>query len=1617
MFMGRSSYPSWRGRGAPALVLLLALTLGVPVGLTAAPAAAAGPCDPPVTNPVACENTKPGNPESEWGDFRDDSIQGFATDISANKGATIRFKIKTPATSYHIAIYRMGFYDGDGARRIATIQPSAQLPQAQPACLTQASTGLVDCGNWNVSASWTVPADAVSGVYRAVLSRDDVSNADNHILFVVRDDSDQSDMLFQTSDTTWQAYNIYGGNNLYQGTAPAGRAYAVSYNRPLNVDGEENLFENAEYPMIRWLEANGYDLSYTTGVDSDRRGALIKNHKLFLSVGHDEYWSGPQRANVEAARDAGVHLAFFSGNEVFWKTRWESSIDGSGTSHRTLVCYKETKANAPIDPADPPTWTGTWRDPTNSPPADGGRPENDLIGQIFMVNGYRSDAITVPAEYGKMRLWRNTSVANLQPGQKATFPSGTLGYEWDSYVDNGSQPAGVARLSSTTVEMTGDYVLKDHGNTYGPGTATHALTLYKAPSGALVFGAGTVQWSWGLDPNHEFSGPPDDIRMKQATVNLFADMGAQPATLRSGLVPATKSTDTTPPVSAVTSPTGSIPSGTPVTITGTAADGGGGTVAGVEVSVDGGRTWHPADGLDNWTYRWTPGELGQATIKTRAVDDSANLESPRTFDVTVQPRACPCSIWDSSTTPGQVDSGDAGQLELGVKFRAELDGHITGIRFYKSAANTGTHTGSLWSASGAQLTTATFTNETASGWQQVSFSQPVAITANITYVASYHTNAGHYSANGAYFSSGSTFSYPLQALGAGVDGPNGVFKSGASGFPTQSFNNTNYWVDVVLDTDTAADTTPPRVLTSSPGDNANSVAVSTDLTAAFSESVQSSTLTFELRDAANNLVPGSLSYASGSRTATFDPNANLAEGATYTATVMGAKDLFGNTMSPHSWSFKTAKPPLPAGTCPCMIWSDQAVPRVAAVSDGGPFELGVKFRANADGYVTGVRFYKGPGNDGTHTGTLWSSSGTQLATATFTGEGSSGWQQVDFDSPVAVIANATYVASYHTSSGNYAADSGYFTGFGSTYGPLMALAAGIDGPNGVYKSGASGFPTQSFNNTNYWVDVVFERTLPADTTPPTVTGRTPAPGSTGNSILSAVTARFSEPVQVNTIAFQLRDPGGAVVPAAVTYDDTSRTATLTPSSKLVAATTYTAAVSGATDRSGNDLAAPVSWSFTTGGPVSGSTSIWSSTTVPTVASVNDSNAVEVGVKFSADVDGHITGIRFYKGTANTGTHTGTLWSASGAQLATATFTNETASGWQQVDFDAPVAVTGGTVYVASYHTDSGHYAADSGYFASHGADNTPVHALPSTTSGNGVYRYGPSGFPTNTYDATNYWVDVVFTTSPTDTRPPAVTSRAPAPNATGVALGTNVQATFSEAIDETTLAFQLRNADDNVVPAGVSYNPTTLTATLNPSANLAPGAIFSVSVRASDTSGNAMAAPVTWSFTTGTPSSTCPCSIWSSADTPAVASANDPTALELGVKFRSDSSGFITGIRFYKGTANTGTHTGTLWSASGAQLATATFTNETASGWQQVDFDAPVAITANTTYVASYHTDTGGYAYNSTYFANSGADNAPLHALRSGVDGLNGVFLVGPSGFPTNSYNSTNYWVDVVFTT
>ena len=499
--------------GAAALGALLLM-------LAVSPATSqAAPCTPPVVNAVACENTQPGVPPSQWevDGSGDDTIQGFATAMSVNKGDTISFKIKSATANFHVDILRLGYYGGNGARMMqANLAPTG--PTSQPACQTFDTTGLIDCGNWSVTRTWTVPSTAVSGVYIAHLVRND-TGGDSQIIFVVRDDADNADVVVQTSDATWQAYNDWGGNSLYKCTVacPPGEpaaykaAYKVSYNRPLRTEGPSQMFTGAEYPMIRFLEANGYDATYISGVDVNRRPSTLLNRKLFISSGHDEYWSTTQRTAMENARAAGVNLAFFSGNEGFWKTRWESSAAGAATADRTLVSYKDTHFTARQDPVE---WTGTWRDPRFTTAAENVTPENALTGQSFIVNSGTS-RITVPYAYRQLRLWRNTAAASLAPNTSLALAPNTLGYEWDEDPDNGFRPAGSFRVSSTTVSNV--EVFTDYGSTTRfDGTATHNMTLYRAPSGALVFGAGTVQWAFGLDDWNPGDNPADR-NMQQAT--------------------------------------------------------------------------------------------------------------------------------------------------------------------------------------------------------------------------------------------------------------------------------------------------------------------------------------------------------------------------------------------------------------------------------------------------------------------------------------------------------------------------------------------------------------------------------------------------------------------------------------------------------------------------------------------------------------------------------------------------------------------------------------------------------------------------------------------------------------------------------------------------------------------------------------------------------------------------------------------------------------------------------------------------------------------------------------------------------------------------------------------
>lgn len=833
--------------------------------------------------------------------------------------------------------------------------------------------------------------------------------------------------------------------------------------------------------------------------------------------------------------------------------------------------------------------------------------------------------------------------------------------------------------------------------------------------------------------------------------------------------------------------------------------------------------------------------------------------------------------------------------------------------------------------------------------------------------------------------------------------------------------------------DYASDSTPPAVAGVTPHNGAVDVDVNATVMVMFSRPMNAATIdtnTLTVRGPGNVLVPASVVYnpSTFAITAVLSPASPLEASTVYTVTVAGGaggvKDSGGVGMAGDFTSSFTVAP-----TATYNLWTEMAAPLVASF-DGdtnGAIELGVKFRSAVAGYVTGIKFYKGTGNTGTHVGNLWTAEGIRLSSVVFSNETAGGWQYQQLPSPVPITSNTTFVASYFAPSNHYSVDVGYFSVLGHTNYPLWGLRNGEDGGNGVYRySPTSTFPTDSANGDNWWVDVEFVETLGPDTNGPVVWSVTPTNTAVGVGRNPGIRVIFNEAMDEATLTnnIVLSNALSGLVPVKVTYFGLTNTAVLTPTGLLAVSTEYTVLVAGGTngvkDAAGNALTNDFASSFTT--TDQSSLSLWNEFTG--APDSGDSDSVELGLKFQSAMAGYVTGIRFYKSPANTGTHTGTLWLSGGTPLSSVTFSNETASGWQFQALTNPVVISSNTTYVVSYYAPSGHYAFTPGAFVS-AVTNYPLRALSSgEAGGNGVYRTG-TGFPTLSFNAANYWVDLVFEELEPDTNAPVVLSVNPANDAEGVSVHTSVRVMFNEAMDAASLTngIVLSNAVTGVLPGTLAYYGATNTAIFTPSNSLALSAEYTIVVKGGtngvkDAAGNSLTNNLVASFTT---TNQMYYSIWPDTAIPTQPSyfdPQDPNPYELGTKFRSATNGYVMGIRFYKGTGNQGPHTGTLWSSNGTALSSVTFSNETASGWQYQPLTNPVPISANVTYVVSYHSPDGHYAVDTTSDPQNllgGVNHPPLRALAHNEDGPNGVYVTNNAiVFPTNGVGA-NYWVDVVF--
>ena len=1266
-----------------------------------------------------------------------------------------------------------------------------------------------------------------------------------------------------------------------------GRATAVSYNRPFITNtspsgGTHDFIFGVEHSAIRWLEQNGYDVSYISGVDATRSGSLLLNHEAFLSVGHDEYWSAEQRTNVEAARDAGVDLAFWSGNEVYWKVRWETSIDGNGTPYRTMVCYKETWGGTP-DPSS--TGTGTWRDPRFADP--GQEPENSLTGTMFTVDSYRLDTITIPYDYSNLRFWRNTDVAELQPGQTFSLVQNLLGYEWDSDVENGYRPAGLINMSLSTVSVA--TYLRDYGTTIGPADVTHSLTMYRAESGALVFGAGTVFWSWGLDANHEGAATPTDPNVQQAMVNMFADMGIQPGTLDASLILATQSTDTIKPTSTITSPTlgASFVEGQKVTITGSAQDSGGGIVAGVEVSLDGGQSWWKATGPRDLEL-----QLGRAGVRNlqHHVARGGRQPQPRqsvrqhpghgqsAFDI--EPLdACQQTASRNQSRSGRrrtgrpLPGGDGwrcqrhsvlqGFLQCRPARRQSVDvhGHAHCHRHVLRRTHNGLADGDV-RQSGAPYSRHDLCRVLSHGW--------ILFVERQLFHVELHQ-------------------WPAQcgSVAASMRIPATATACSRATVPTQTTGSTLFSRRIP---------TRRRRRRPIPG---STVGKNGMLPISFTALVANDTdpnndpLTVS---AVSNATNGTVTLDTQTGNVIYTPNADYSGPASFTYT---ASDGRGGTATANV-SLTVEQDP--AGVS-LFQWTEG--PTGAAASDTQPLELGMKFTASVVGTITGIRFYKPANATGPHTGSLWSSTGTLLATVTFTDESTSGWQTATFSNPVAITAGTTYVASYHTT-GFYAATANYFNS-AKVNGSLTAPSSATSGGNGLYVySSGTAFPTASFQASNYWVDVVYKRSTV--NTVPIASNDNGFTVSNSNSISIAASTLLANDSDPDGDPLTITGVAGATN-GTVAFNSQTSTVTFTPTSGYIGPANFSYTIS---DGRGGTASAVVSLTVSQSQTT---LNLFSPSNAPSVTS-NDPGSVELGVKFIASSAGIITGLRYYKSAQDTGTHTGSLWTSGGNLLTSATFTNESASGWQTVTFTQPVSISAGATYVASYHSN-GFYGVTPNFFAT-SYTNGPLTAPSSAGSGgNGVFAYGTTSlFPTATYSATNYWVDVLYEQATGNLSPVALDDSG---HSTPFNTALSVQASTLLANDSDP------NGDPmvitgvgNAVNGTVAFDTQSNAVTFTPTNGYSGAASFTYSI--SDGQGGTDTAQVSLNVVPQDEQN-----LFSASATPASVTENNSADVNLGMKFQADVAGSITGFRFYKGPSNTGPHTGYLWTSTGTLLANATF--------------------------------------------------------------------------------------------
>ncbi|MDT7789763.1 MAG: hypothetical protein QOF58_8182 [Pseudonocardiales bacterium] len=535
----------------------------------------------PTVNAIARENSLPGTYQGNWfgGSAQTGTIAGYTDKTSYAPGDTVNFKVDSGNNAFRVEIYRLGYYGWETLAARNVVGNGSHVtgtPAVQSAPSVDGTYGSTSCA-WSTTATYAIPSDATPGVYYVLYRRTDdpTKFASGH--FVVRSASVTGKVVVVVPDFSYQAYNAWGAtsdNGSFSGTITgrslyrlgsdgvtanfAHRGYAVSFDRPYSTQsGNPNsyLFDG-DQPWICWAEAQGYDLAYLSDVDLELNPNALLGAGLVVMLGHSEYWTTNVYNAYTNAVNAGINMYVYGANIALWHTRFAAG----DTAKRLMICYKDsgtkdTAAGFTGTGYDPVSYTGTWRDSRTVPGEVNNsdiRRENALLGQLFRVSGpIVGRGAKVPEAAKTLPIWRNSApIQALTAGQEYTTAVDVIGDELDLPDGSAGQPDNIVLLNPHN-QASFSSGANANGSVYTTvtGTVIASATLYRRPSGALVFHTGSWRYWWGCSrwAKNELAGPQGVINVawQSAQLAILYDLGAVPTAVRA-MQPGTDTAPTDP---------------------------------------------------------------------------------------------------------------------------------------------------------------------------------------------------------------------------------------------------------------------------------------------------------------------------------------------------------------------------------------------------------------------------------------------------------------------------------------------------------------------------------------------------------------------------------------------------------------------------------------------------------------------------------------------------------------------------------------------------------------------------------------------------------------------------------------------------------------------------------------------------------------------------------------------------------------------------------------------------------------------------------------------------------------------------------------------------------------